>query len=308
MYVGGAFSGTADGTVTLNRIARYDLNTNVWSTLANNGLNSPVYALAASGDDLYVGGMFTQTFDGAVTLRRIARYSLSNNTWNPLSNNGLTGGEYLFRVEDLAVGSDLYVGGDFSQTTDGTITLNYIARYYLSTAEPAALPETGFQPGVISSLPTQPEEKVFATYGDMWIEIPRLGVELPIVGVPLVKGEWDVSWLGGQTGYLEGTAFPTWPGNTAITAHVWDAINTPGPFVNLKQLAYGDEVRIYAWGQVYTYEVRDSYLAYPSSLSPLRHEEFDWISLITCERYSYLSDTYRFRRVVRAVLMSVTSE
>ena len=127
LYVGGSFWQTADGTVkNLNDIAKYSNGT--WSALANDGLNSNVYALAVSGSDLYVGGDFTQSFDGTMTnLNKIARYS-SGGTWSALSNNGLLGyhGVYALAVS----GSDLYVGGDFTQTADGTVkNLNNIAKY-----------------------------------------------------------------------------------------------------------------------------------------------------------------------------------
>ena len=128
LYVGGYFTATADGTVTnLNNIAKY--SGGVWSALAHDGLNvsvSGVLALAVTGSDLYVGGDFSQTADGTVTnLVGIAKYS-GGGTWSALANNGL-GGD----VDALAViGSDLYVGGDFDQTRDGTVTnLNGIAKY-----------------------------------------------------------------------------------------------------------------------------------------------------------------------------------
>jgi hypothetical protein len=73
LYVGGAFTQTADGAVTnLNNIAKF--SGSAWSALPNNGLNDSVNALAVSGSNLYVGGQFTQTTDGAVTnLNRIAK-------------------------------------------------------------------------------------------------------------------------------------------------------------------------------------------------------------------------------------------
>jgi LPXTG-site transpeptidase (sortase) family protein len=171
-----------------------------------------------------------------------------------------------------------------------------------------ALPDTGFAPGFITSLPDQPAEKVYTNHSDLWMDIPKLSVSMPIVGVPFIDGEWDVSWLGNSAGYLEGTAFPTTAGNTGITAHVWDANNNPGPFVNLKSLQYGDAVEIHAWGYVYIYSVRSNYLTTPGNTTPLHHEDYDWVMLLTCERYSSTSDNYRFRRVVRAVLVDVRPE
>jgi sortase (surface protein transpeptidase) len=40
----------------------------------------------------------------------------------------------------------------------------------------------------------------------------------------------------------------------------------------------------------------------------LQHEESDWLTLITCEDYRLLFQTYNYRRVVRAVLVSVVPE
>jgi LPXTG-site transpeptidase (sortase) family protein len=170
------------------------------------------------------------------------------------------------------------------------------------------LPATGFAPGVMTTLPTQPDARTYTAYASLWLELPSLGVALPIVGVPKVDGRWDVRWLGDRAGYLQGTAFPTWAGNTGLTAHVWDADNKPGPFAGLKHLSYGDVVCIHAWGQVYTYAVRANTRVHPNSMVPLEHEVYDWVTLLTCEGYGEASDAYHFRRVVRAVLVNVQPE
>jgi LPXTG-site transpeptidase (sortase) family protein len=170
-----------------------------------------------------------------------------------------------------------------------------------------ALPDTGFAPGIVTRLHPQPVSKAY-TSSDLDLEIPRLGQKLSIVGVPLINGEWDVTWLGSYAGYLEGTAFPTAQGNTGITAHVWDANNAPGPFANLKTLQYGDVIKIHAWGNVYTYSVRYNFLATPGNMASLQHEDYDWVTLLTCEKYSSVYDNYRYRRVVRAVLVDVSTE
>ncbi len=134
LYVGGDFTQTADGTMTLNHIAKY--SGGVWLPLANNGLNGPVRALAVSGNDLYVGGTFTRTGDNGTTLNRIAKYS--GGAWMPLANQGLND-----FVAALAVsGGDLYVGGDFTKTGDDLVTgLNRIAKY--SGGAWSALPNKG---------------------------------------------------------------------------------------------------------------------------------------------------------------------
>jgi len=125
LYVGGYFTATADWSVTgLYHIAKYSNGT--WSSLANAGLNGTVYALAVSNSgELYVGGTFSATADGSVTqLNNIAKYS--GGAWSPLANNGLNSDVYALAVNDAG---DLYVGGRFSATADGSSALNCIASY-----------------------------------------------------------------------------------------------------------------------------------------------------------------------------------
>jgi len=175
----------------------------------------------------------------------------------------------------------------------------------------AWIPPTGFPQGQVTELPAQPDEKTYNALADSGItlEIPTLGVRLPIVGVPLTENGWDVTWLGWEAGYLQGTAFPTRAGNTVITAHVWDAFNNPGPFAKLKNLKYGDRFFVHAWGLTYTYEVRENRLVRPTNiLSLLKHEELDWVTLFTCEGYKDSQQAYSYRRVVRAVLINISSE
>ena len=45
------------------------------------------------------------------------------------------------------------------------------------------LPATGFAPGMVTQLPAQPEALAYSQMEDVFIEIPSLGVRLPIVGV-----------------------------------------------------------------------------------------------------------------------------
>jgi N-acetylneuraminic acid mutarotase len=78
LYAGGLFTETGDGAVTnLGYIARYDTTAATWEALPHRGLNSWVYVMVATGGDLYVGGEFNQTGDGAVNgLNRIARFDM----------------------------------------------------------------------------------------------------------------------------------------------------------------------------------------------------------------------------------------
>jgi LPXTG-site transpeptidase (sortase) family protein len=171
------------------------------------------------------------------------------------------------------------------------------------------LPATGFAPGKISPLSDPPFD--YYNYSDLRMEIPRLGVDTSIMGVPVSSdgAEWDVSWLGRNVGWLNGTAFPSYAGNSVITGHVWDADNLPGIFVDLKKLTYGDTVVIHTYGQVFTYEVRETMLVLPEAIREvLKHEDNPWVTLVTCEEYDAGKADYASRRVVRAVLVDVEEE
>ena len=137
-------------------------------------------------------------------------------------------------------------------------------------------------------------------------EIPALGVRRPIVGVPLREGQWELSWLSSQIGWLQGTSYPTLAGNTALTAHVYDANGLPGAFVHLHTLKWGDVILIRTSSATYHYEVREVRRVQPDDLSVLRHEDRDWLTLITCQGYQEAQDRYHWRVAVRAVLMKVT--
>jgi LPXTG-site transpeptidase (sortase) family protein len=170
------------------------------------------------------------------------------------------------------------------------------------------LPQTGFAPGKMTVLPQQPADFSYLALGDLWLEIPRLGVNVDIVGVPFKVEDWNLTWLGDQAGYLAGTAYPTHAGNTGITAHAYLADGRPGPFVDLNKLRYGDQVIVHIKGQRYIYEVRENKLVRPNDPFVLKHEEHPWLTLITCKTYNEVTGDYQFRVVVRAVLVKVETE
>lgn len=165
-------------------------------------------------------------------------------------------------------------------------------------------PATGFAPNAVTDLRDAPKEAYTQT-GGLTLKIPSLGINLPIVGVPLKAGEWNVSWLENQAGWLEGSAFPSWSGNSVLTGHVYGSNGLPGPFVNLGRLKYGDKIIVRAYGQTFTYEVRANAVVEPNDTSIFRHEEKSWLTLVTCKEYDEKTNSYRKRVVVRAVLVSV---
>jgi LPXTG-site transpeptidase (sortase) family protein len=188
--------------------------------------------------------------------------------------------------------SDLAPGNNTATDTD--------TRY----VQASSLPGTGFAPNQVTKLARQTTN--YADLGDLWLEIPRLGVKIPIVGVPELNGTWDVSWLGSQAGWLNGTAYPTSAGDSILTGHVYDAFGQPGPFVHLNGLWYGDQIIIHEGGSQFVYEVREVMQVAPNAVSSvIKHEDLPWVTLITCRGYDEASNSYKYRVAVRAVLVKV---
>jgi LPXTG-site transpeptidase (sortase) family protein len=172
------------------------------------------------------------------------------------------------------------------------------------------LPATGFAPDVVTELPPMPEGFAYAQT-DILLEIPKIGQTLKIAGVPYdsEKREWNLTWLNNEAGWLETTAFPTHSGNSALTAHTTLPSGQPGPFAKLGSLSYGDQVIVRFGGQKYIFEVRENKQVKPTEVnSVLKHEEFPWLTLITCKSYNEKTGEYTYRTVVRAVLIDVVDE
>lgn len=293
-----SYSGSGPSTIKVifSEAVKSDASTGAANNIANyllvedgdnDSFDTTTCAIGHVADDLSFP-INTATYDAAT---RTATLTVNGGTPLPV-------GRYMVfacgttSIEDLA-GNELNGG-----LSDTSITFTVIAAA-------SSLPATGFRHGQVTSLPKQPAAKAY-TATDMLLEIPKLGVSMPIVGVPQSENGWDVSWLGNSAGYLAGSAFPTWAGNTVITGHVWDAYNQPGLFAELKTLKHGDQIHIQAWGQTYSYEVRESNLVTTKNVNAaFQSEEYDWLTLITCEFYNPFSGEYLFRRAVRAVLVSV---
>jgi len=63
---------------------------------------------------------------------------------------------------------------------------------------------------------------------------------------------------------------------------------------------------VHAWGQEYVYEVRSLSQVNPSNTAAmLKHEKLPWVTLVTCTGYDARTGQYRYRTLVRAVLISV---
>ncbi len=125
VYAGGGFF--LAGGQPANGLARYNVSGAQWSALGIGGLNGTdgsVGAITVSGNDVYVGGAFTQA--GAIAANRVARFNTGSGQWFPLGGNLANGVNTSVGALALA-GTDLYLGGLFNRA-GGKISLRF-ARY-----------------------------------------------------------------------------------------------------------------------------------------------------------------------------------
>lgn len=128
LYVGGDFTDVGlSGTLDKYVVKR---TSSGWGIMSPS-TNGPVHALASGASaDVYVGGEFT--IGGGpvnITFDRVAKWNETSDTWSALgsgSNKGVTGG---FVYALAFAGSDLYVGGDFTDAGGTSVPAPSIAKY-----------------------------------------------------------------------------------------------------------------------------------------------------------------------------------
>jgi hypothetical protein len=159
VYCGGTFTQVYDvSNIVLyaNNIAAWDMTKRVWTTIGSttltsaivqNGLDSSCNALAmdSSSQILYVGGNFKRVSDLSAadqSANYVAAWNVNTQRWQKLgsiaaidsSKNGLNA---LCRTMVYDNNNKfVYVGGDFTQTTDtrGLFTMNYVAIWNTQTS------------------------------------------------------------------------------------------------------------------------------------------------------------------------------
>lgn len=127
VYAGGHF--TSAGSATAHHLAQW--NGRAWAPMTSdtitvvndNGTDGAIFAMVASGDDIYIGGDFTTV--GGVRANRVVRWNRSARRWSALGA-GIDGDASFVRAL-LVRGSDLYVGGVFASA--GGVAAPGIARW-----------------------------------------------------------------------------------------------------------------------------------------------------------------------------------
>ena len=129
--------------------------------------------------------------------------------------------------------------------------------------------------------------------------IPALGLDVPIVELPIAGNSRDVSGIADEVAHLGGTANLGEKNNMVLAGHV-TLTRGVGPFIHLEDLEVGDQVIVYAEEKAYSYSVvskepvapTDVYVAHPTSDATL--------TLLTCTNWDPERRGYLERLVVVA--------
>jgi LPXTG-site transpeptidase (sortase) family protein len=314
--------GVADKGSRSGAVYVFEKSGGIWTEreklLADDGVANDYlgYAVAVSGNRI-LGGAYGVDANGSMSGAAYLFEKSGGGSWQQIeklmADDGAAGDGFGSTVtisgDDVAMGAE---GDDDGGSGAGSV---YVFGTVIGvgggsgsadTAESVNLPQTGFAHNDGSVFDLMKPTDVIYSHTDFLLSIPKLDLEMVIVGVSKSGMEWDVTWLGNDAGYLYESAYPTTEGNTVLVGHVWDNLNQAGPFAELKNLGYGDEILIETVGNVYVYEVRESEVIAPNDLDSVFEEEvYDWVTLLTCENYQEGLGTYAARRIVRAVLVEV---
>ena len=145
-----------------------------------------------------------------------------------------------------------------------------------------------------------------AASGTRTLLIPKLSEEfpapIPILEVPIINRQWDVSGLGYYVGWLDGTTWleSDW-GNTVLAAHVQLDAQTPGPFWGLSELVPGDEIIVREGDAERVYVVMSTRKVDPDDWTVTAPTDGPTLTLITCTDWNNAYGVFAQRLVVQAI-------
>lgn len=181
----------------------------------------------------------------------------------------------------------------------------------LPTAQTPLLPPPYIAPLVFlpTSAPSQPAEPTPASAPTAVLEpdrlrIPSLALDQAVVRLPLVNGRWDVSGLGSQVGWLEGTG--QYPGDQyamVLAGHMTfaqDNLLEVGAFATLQDVQLNAAVIYTSHNTDYTYTVQEVRRVPPTAVDQLTLADSHSLLLVTCTDWDALRREYTNRLLVRA--------
>lgn len=108
--------------------------------------------------------------------------------------------------------------------------------------------------------------------------IPQAQINVKITESQIKDGYWEVSDTTANHGI--GSAYPGEKGNSVIFAHVRD-----GLFLNLKNVALGDQIYVLTKNKWYKYQVSEIKRVAPEEIAVVQPTKDERLTLFTCDGY-----------------------
>lgn len=134
--------------------------------------------------------------------------------------------------------------------------------------------------------------------------IPSIGLVEPIVTIPVVNGNWDISQLDTNIGWLSTTG--SRPGDTlamAFIGHYTISAARKGALADLWHTQLEDQVIYESGGMEYVYAIKSMQTIAPSEVKKLYVNDGRRLLLVTCANWDYLQLRYSNRLLVQAQLV-----
>jgi len=143
LYVGGEITQVGQ-ILACNNIAKFDLNTNIWSLLtqsghASNGVSGTIFALELDkiNNVLYIGGSFNYAGDVLLDSSGVVKWDITTSEWVQLSGNNPalhSSGATIMAIKYDPILNQVYFGGDFINSSMYDLdNIHGIAKYDLQT-------------------------------------------------------------------------------------------------------------------------------------------------------------------------------
>ncbi len=132
------------------------------------------------------------------------------------------------------------------------------------------------------------------------ITIPTAGISALVVQLQVVGNTWGVFGLGMNVGHLVGTSPLMGAGNTVLVGHVEMSDGSPGVFAGIKNIKPGEQISLTWRGEKRVYNVSTIRIVKPDDVRVLYPTDNEQLTLITCDDYNLLSNSYLQRVVITA--------
>jgi len=199
VYVGGSF-GEINNTPGTQFLAKWTGTT--WEGVGSgpyggdSSLNAKVNALTLWGNNLYVGGDFTNVYDGATPIPEADYVALwDGSIWSALSSDGAGNGSLNAGVFALNVDENyVYVGGSFTNVNNSGVVLNaadYIAQFNLNNGQWESIGSDNTGNGSLNNAVTAIDINDYGLYvGGAFFDVKNPG------GI-LANADYIAHWNGG---------------------------------------------------------------------------------------------------------------